>query len=83
MVRAGTSIQHRPASNAVFELGEAMTTSSQAPKFGELLMRRPVAAAALVPNAVILFSAGAVAGALGMAFAQALPCHFFFLSAQQ
>ena len=36
MVRAGTSIQHRPASNAVFELGEAMTTSSQAPKFGEL-----------------------------------------------
>ena len=69
MVHAGTSTQHWPASNAVFELGEVMSTSSRAPKFGELLVRRPVAAAALVPNSVILFTAGAVAGALGVASA--------------
>ena len=69
MVHAGMSRQHCSACNGVFELGEVLTTSSQAPRFGELLMRRPVAAAALVPNSVILFTAGAVAGALGMAFA--------------
>lgn len=67
LVYAGLSKPHCPASNAVFELGEVSGTSSQAPRFGELLVRRPVAAAALVPNSVILFSAGAVAGALGMA----------------
>ncbi len=82
-MHAGTSKQHRPACNTVFELGEVLTTSSQAPKFGELLLRRPVAAAALVPNSVILFTAGAVAGALGMAFAVRLCfADFPFFSAQ-
>ena len=49
----------------MFELGEALDRSNRGPKFGELLIRRPVAATALLPNSAVLFTAGAVAGALG------------------
>ena len=36
-----------------------------APRLGELLVRRPEAALALVPRPAVLFLAGAVAGAIG------------------
>ena len=35
------------------------------PGFFDLVLKNPVAAAALVPDALILFSAGAIAGAVG------------------
>ena len=82
LVHAGICRPHCPAFNAVFELGEVSGASGQVPKFGELLVRRPVAAAALVPNSVILFTAGAVAGALGTATAL-MPCLACSLSTAQ
>ena len=61
---ASTALQSRQ--QPVFELCHSRRAGKQ-PEFGELLMRRPVAAVALVPQPIILFSAGAVAGALGTA----------------
>ena len=49
----------------VFELGQVLEGSSQNPRFGDLIIRRPTAAVALLPNSAVLFTAGAVAGALG------------------
>lgn len=50
----------------VFELAAAPAIgSTQDIDLGKLLMRRPVAAVALVPKSGVLFAAGAVAGALG------------------
>ena len=42
-----------------------MEGSSQNPRFGDLIVRRPTAAVALLPSSAVLFTAGAVAGALG------------------
>ena len=63
--RTGTSKRHGTAVAAVFELAEITERGGQVPRFGELLIRRPVAATALLPKSVVLFTAGAVAGALG------------------
>jgi hypothetical protein len=63
--RTGTSKRHGTADAAVFELAEVTERGGQVPRFGELLIRRPVAATALLPKSVVLFTAGAVAGALG------------------
>ncbi|CAK0785533.1 hypothetical protein CVIRNUC_008743 [Coccomyxa viridis] len=49
----------------VFELGQVLEGSSQNPRFGDLIVRRPTAAVALLPSSAVLFTAGAVAGALG------------------
>lgn len=49
----------------LFELSAAPDSSQQQVDIGRLLMRRPVAAFALVPRPALLFAAGAVAGALG------------------
>ena len=65
--RTGTSKRHGTAAAAVFELAEVIERGGQVPRFGELLIRRPVAATALMPKSVVLFTAGAVAGALGEA----------------
>lgn len=48
----------------VFELSEACCCR-KGPSAGELLVRRPVAMLALVPKPLVLFTAGAVAGAIG------------------
>ena len=61
---ASTALQSRQ--QPVFELACSRRAGKQ-PEFGELLLRRPVAAVALVPQPIILFSAGAMAGALGTA----------------
>ena len=65
--RTGTRKRHGTAVAPVFELAEVTERGGQVPRFGELLIRRPVAATALLPNSVVLFTAGAVAGALGEA----------------
>ncbi len=51
----------------VFELSEACCCG-KGPSPGELLVRRPIAALALVPKPLVLFTAGAVAGAIGKIF---------------
>ena len=67
----------------VFELGQvsAVEGSSQNPSFGELIVRRPTAAVALLPSSAVLFTAGAVAGALGRPFffaSSAPPCKVLY-----
>jgi len=74
-VIAGLRTTHQSPCTPQFELGEVSSRSSQAPKFGELLVRRPVAATALLPKSVVLFTAGAVAGALGMTCCPGLHLH--------
>ena len=49
--------------NEICELG--VESRERGLGFWELIFRNPVAAAALVPDALILFSAGAIAGAAG------------------
>lgn len=57
---------HALAGAPVFELAAAAPAgSAQNVDLGKLLVRRPVAAIALVPKSALLFAAGAVAGALG------------------
>ncbi len=74
-VIAGLRTTHQSPCTPMFELGEVSSRSNQAPKFGELLVRRPVAATALLPNSVVLFTAGAVAGALGVPCCLGLHLH--------
>ena len=67
----------------VFELGQvsAVEGSSQNPRFGDLIVRRPTAAVALLPSSAVLFTAGAVAGALGWPFffaSSAPPCKVLY-----
>ncbi|BDA48379.1 probable envelope ADP,ATP carrier protein, chloroplastic [Coccomyxa sp. Obi] len=57
---------HARTGAPVFELAAAAPAgSAQNVDLGRLLVRRPVAAIALVPKPALLFAAGAVAGALG------------------
>lgn len=61
---------HRSRPFAVYELaaaGDNLRSSPPraAPQLGELLLRRPEAALALVPRPAVLFFAGALAGAIG------------------
>lgn len=57
---------HARTGAPVFELAAAVPAgSAQNVDLGRLLVRRPVAAIALVPKSALLFAAGAVAGALG------------------
>ncbi len=63
----GTSKRHATAVAPVFELAEMVEGGGPLPGFGELLLRRPIAATALLPKSAVLFTAGAVAGALGEA----------------
>lgn len=49
----------------VFELSQAKRSRHGKPQLGQLLIKRPVAAIALVPEPAILFTSGAIAGALG------------------
>jgi hypothetical protein len=52
----------------VFELSEGQgreAIGDRRPIFGKLLVKRPLAAVALIPQPVVLFAAGATAGALG------------------
>ena len=60
-VAGGHSSKHTP----VFELGQVVEGGSHVPRFGDLIVRRPTAAVALLPQSAVLFTAGAVAGALG------------------
>lgn len=60
-LRDGTS---RRIPELTFELSSA-SGSVEKPRIGRLLVRRPVAAVALVPQPLVLFTAGALAGALG------------------
>lgn len=50
---------------AAAELWPRSSPPRAAPQLGELLLRRPEAALALVPRPAVLFLAGAVAGAIG------------------
>jgi len=53
----------------VFELSEGHSRGLQVhsrPSFGRLLVNRPLAVVALIPQPLVLFGAGAAAGALGM-----------------
>lgn len=68
---AATARPRRRHSASNFELAAAEAWSGfllpyrGAPQLGELLLRRPEAALALVPRPAVLFLAGAVAGAIG------------------
>ena len=62
---AGLAKEHSSEVMPVFELGQVLEGSSQNPKFGDLVVRRPTAAVALLPSSAVLFTAGALAGALG------------------
>lgn len=48
----------------VFEISESCCTG-KGPGVGKLLFRRPIAVLALIPKPAVLFTAGAVAGAIG------------------
>lgn len=52
--------------NLLFELSTSEGSRDRRPSVGNLLVRRPVAAVALLPQPLVLFSAGAFAGALGV-----------------
>lgn len=58
---------HTQGRGPVLELAAAPPSGGTAQEvtLGKLLVRRPVAAIALVPKSAVLFAAGAVAGALG------------------
>ena len=56
-----------------YELAEAQGAQPGQPSLGHLLVKRPVAAIALVPKSAVLFAAGAVAGALGTCSAVLVP----------
>lgn len=53
------------ATNFIFEVSEGQQ-GRRKPDFVQLLTRNPVAAVALIPDPLVLFSAGALAGAIGM-----------------
>ncbi len=62
---------HARSGTPVFELAAAAPAgSAHNIDMGRLLVRRPVAAVALVPKSALLFAAGAVAGALGIPLLQ-------------
>ena len=67
---ATSAAAHRSRPFAVYELAAAgdnlrPSPPRAAPQLGELLLRRPEAALALVPRPAVLFFAGALAGAIG------------------
>jgi hypothetical protein len=49
----------------LFELSESCCAGKR-PSVGRLLVRRPIAVLAVIPKPAVLFTAGAVAGAIGM-----------------
>ena len=51
--------------NLVFTLSSAGPKTSSRAHIGNLIVKRPLAAVALLPQPLVLFSAGAFAGALG------------------
>ena len=57
--------RRRAHAGPAYELAEAQGAHPGQPSLGHLLVKRPVAAIALVPKSAVLFAAGAVAGALG------------------
>lgn len=61
------STSYSQSSNLVFNLSSVSDQRAEQPRLGKLLVRRPVAAVALLPQPLVLFSAGACAGALGEA----------------
>ena len=64
--RSPSCPQHLPQGRQpVFELSRGKHRGRCKPNFGRLLVKRPVAAVALIPEPAVLFTAGAVAGALG------------------
>lgn len=62
------STSYSGGSNLVFDLSSEVDKKEQRPRIGRLLVRRPVAAVALLPQPLVLFGAGACAGALGNLF---------------
>ena len=69
--RSEPSTSYLGSSNSIFELCSSPQGASEKSHLGRLLVRRPVAAVALLPQPLVLFSAGACAGALG----KQLLCH--------
>ena len=59
------STSYSQSSNLIFELSAAAEREAGELSIGRLLVRRPVAAVGLLPQPLVLFSAGACAGALG------------------
>ena len=60
------STSYSQSSNLIFEVSSSSERLPERPSIGSLLVRRPVAAVGLLPQPLVLFSAGACAGALGV-----------------